>query len=354
MHALYRWNPTARRQSRVDPVRTEGGNGTKYTNESALTVAIMTTAIESLGLTKYFQGQAVVDHLEFSVAEGEIFGFLGPNGAGKTTTVRMLTTIITPDEGSARIRGRDVCKDGLAVRQQIGVVTQRGGGYWYMSFEDNVRLYFLAQGLSWRNTIYRTREVLDAFDLTQHRHKKLQQLSGGLHRRMQVARVLGLIRPVLFVDEPTTGLDPVSRRQIWEALLQAKRAGRTVFLTTQSMEEAQAITDRVCLIRDGRILACEATDVLRRRFGTTRIRLYFEPSATSSLQRLGSILTTIEGIISVHVNSGTICISLSGNNDNALPTILQLVHLNGRGIRTMEVEPATLEEAYLRLMGESI
>jgi len=314
----------------------------------------MTVVIESQGLTKFYRGRMAVDHLDLSIQEGEIFGFLGPNGSGKTTTVRMLTTITRPDKGSAKIMGQDVLRDGPAIRRNLGVVTQRGGGYWFMSLEDNVRLYLLAQGLSWHELSRRTNEVLEAFDLVEHRHKKLLQLSGGLCRRMQVARVLGIPKPVFFVDEPTSGLDPVSRRQVWKALLQAKKAGSTIFLTTQSMEEAQTITDRVCILQKGRAMICETTETLRKRFGKTGVCLRLESAPTSSLETLGRAFETLSGIVSVYIDSDVIFLSLSENAEARLPAVLHLIYSQGASIKEMEVSPATLEDAYLHLITEGI
>ncbi|MBI4670786.1 MAG: ATP-binding cassette domain-containing protein [Chloroflexi bacterium] len=310
----------------------------------------MTVTIESCGLTKFYHGKAVVDSLDLSVRQGEVFGFLGPNGSGKTTTTRILTTVIRPDRGSARVLGYDVCSASLPVRRSIGVIAQRGGGHWFLSVEDNVHLYFLAQGLTWRESARRTSEVLEKFDLAEHRRKKLSELSGGLYRRMQVARALGIPKPVLFADEPTVGLDPKTRREIWQFLLNAKQAGTTIFLCTQSMEEAQAISDRVCFVKAGRIVICEQTDAIRKKFGRTRARLRFGSMGPASAQSLECSLKIFQGVSYVQMDTDSVALTLLGDADGALAEVLNLLYSQGISIKGLEVEEPTLEDAYLYLM----
>lgn len=256
----------------------------------------------------------------------------------------------SPDKGSARILGYDVRSQSLAVRHSIGVIAQRGGGHWFLSVEDNVRLYFLAQGLAWHESARRTAQVLEKFDLAEHRRKKLSELSGGLYRRMQVARALGIPKPVLFADEPTVGLDPKTRREIWQVLLNAKQAGTTIFLCTQSMEEAQAISDRVCFIKAGRSVICEKTDAIRKKFGKTRVRLHFGPLGQASSQSLECSLKILNGVSSVQLDTDIADLTLSGDADGALPEVLNLLYSQGASIKGLEVDEATLEDAYLHLM----
>ena len=220
-------------------------------------------AIEVKGLTRDYDSFRAVDHISFSVQPGEIFGFLGPNGAGKTTTVRMLTTVLMPTDGHARIFGHDVARDSYNARLQFGVVPEESNIYTELSAWDNLlfsaKLYRVPKGQARQ----RAEELLRLFDLWEKRHEKTQAFSRGMRRKVTIAMSL-IHRPrLLFLDEPTSGLDVQSTRAIWDLIRQLNAQGTTVFLTTHRMEEANNLCHRIAIISQGRLAAVDTPANLR-------------------------------------------------------------------------------------------
>lgn len=236
--------------------------------------------IETLGLTKIFRGhpggRPAVAGLDLAVPIGVVFALLGPNGSGKTTTVRMLTTVLPPSRGLARILGRDTVRQASEVRRLVACVPQRSAMSYQLDLEANVTTYLVLAGYPLAEARRRTRATLERFGLAEHRSKKPHELSGGLLRRAQLARVLARDVPVLFLDEPTTGLDPAARRDLWNHIRSLRREGRLVFLTTHSLEEAEALADVVGILREGRLAAFGAPAELRTRYRTKSLEeVYF-------------------------------------------------------------------------------
>ncbi|MDQ6423225.1 ATP-binding cassette domain-containing protein [Paenibacillus sp. LHD-117] len=230
-------------------------------------------AIEVRRLGKSYKDKAVLDGLNLSVPAGSIFGLLGPNGAGKTTLIRILSTLTAPDEGSASIAGYDVVADKKEVKRSISLTGQFAAVDEVLTGEENLRLMCRLSGLSAAKTSERTAELLKQFDLETAAGKRAKTYSGGMRRRLDLALSLVVNRPVLFLDEPTTGLDTISRRALWEMIQKLKQQGMTIFLTTQYLEEADELADLIAVIHGGRIVAQGTPEELKARVGGEVIEL---------------------------------------------------------------------------------
>lgn len=230
-------------------------------------------AIEVNGLSKSFGNTAVLDSLELSVPSGTIFALLGPNGAGKTTLIHILSTLTAPDKGWARVAGFDVVRERNEVKRSISLTGQFAAVDEVLTGAENLRMMCRLSGLTAAEARVRTAELLKQFDLEAVADKRAKTYSGGTRRRLDLAISLTTIRPVLFLDEPTTGLDTISRRALWEIILHLKRQGITIFLTTQYLEEADELADTIAVIHGGRIVARGTAEELKARVGGEVIEL---------------------------------------------------------------------------------
>ncbi|WP_373354474.1 ATP-binding cassette domain-containing protein [Pseudoroseicyclus sp. CXY001] len=224
-------------------------------------------AIEARGLGKSFGSNRAADGISLSVPRGSVFGLLGPNGAGKTTTVRMLTTLLTPDEGTAFVAGHDVVRAAPMVRRNIGLVGQYASVDELLSARQNLVMIARLHGLRPRDARARADELLERFDLASTGRKPIKSFSGGMRRRLDLAASLVVAPPVLFLDEPTTGLDPSGRAATWEIIADMTKGGTTVLLTTQYLEEADTFAERVAVIDHGRVVAEGTPSALKARVG---------------------------------------------------------------------------------------
>ncbi|MEV0367633.1 ATP-binding cassette domain-containing protein [Nocardia fusca] len=232
-----------------------------------------TFAIEANDLVKVFGTQRAVDGVSLAVPQGSVYGVLGPNGAGKTTTIRMLATLLGPDGGSARVFGHDVVAEPGAVRSLIGVTGQYASVDEDLTATENLMVFSRLLGLSRSAARRRTAELLEEFELTDAANKSLKNFSGGMRRRLDLAAGLIATPPLLFLDEPTTGLDPRTRAQMWETIRRLVRGGTTVLLTTQYLDEADQLADRIAVIDHGRVIADGTADELKASIGGSALQL---------------------------------------------------------------------------------
>jgi ABC-2 type transport system ATP-binding protein len=224
-------------------------------------------AIEVMGLRKRFGNQVVLDGIDLAVPAGTIFALLGPNGAGKTTLIHILSTLEAPEEGSVRVAGYDVVTEKNEVKRSISLTGQFAAVDEMLTGEENLRMICRLSGLTVGESGARTAELLKHFDLIAASGKRVKTYSGGMRRRLDLAISLVASRPVLFLDEPTTGLDTISRRALWDIILQLREQGITIFLTTQYLEEADQLADTIAVIADGHIVAAGTAEELKSRLG---------------------------------------------------------------------------------------
>lgn len=233
-----------------------------------------TPAIAVRNLRKSFSAQAVIDGLDFTVPRGEIFALLGPNGAGKTTVINILTTLVTADGGTAHVSGFDVATDRTEVRRRISLTGQSAAVDDALSATENLAMFGRLSGLGRTGSRQRAAELLDRFGLTDAASRRVRTFSGGMRRRLDLALSFVVTPEVLFLDEPTTGLDTRSRRGLWDIIRSLAAAGTTVFLTTQYLEEADLLADRIAVLHDGRIAAEGTAAELKARIGGDTVELH--------------------------------------------------------------------------------
>ncbi|GAB08432.1 putative ABC transporter ATP-binding protein [Gordonia araii NBRC 100433] len=256
-------------------------------------VPLSAPAIEATGLTKSFDGQIAVDGVTFSVASGSVLALLGPNGAGKTTTVNLLTTLLKPDSGSASVAGHDVVKAGGEVRRRIALTGQFAALDESLSGRENLVLFGRLHGLRKAQAQQRADELLAQFDLVEAGAKRVSEYSGGMRRRVDLACGLVTSPEVVFLDEPTTGLDPRSRQDVWNLVERLREQGVTILLTTQYLEEADLLSDEIVVIDHGRIIAAGTAEQLKNQTGSSYCQV--TPAHLTELRHLESVLADLLG-----------------------------------------------------------
>jgi ABC-2 type transport system ATP-binding protein len=252
---------------------------TEHENEAVK--ALTPAAIIATGLRKSFDGNVVLDGVDLSIASGTVFALLGPNGAGKTTMVNIFATLLDPDAGQVRIAGHDLARDPEGVRSAIGVTGQFSAVDDLLTGEENLRLIADLRHLGREDGRRRVNELLEHFELTEAARRPVSTYSGGMKRRLDLAMTLLGDPQLIFLDEPTTGLDPRSRRGMWDVIGELVSAGVTIFLTTQYLDEADRLADRVAVLDHGQIVAEGTPDELKRRVPGGHISLHFPDSQTS-------------------------------------------------------------------------
>ena len=309
----------------------------------------MTAAILAEGLVREFKDLRAVDGIDIQVAPGEIYGFLGPNGAGKSTTVHMLTTLLPPTAGRAVVGGFDVLRDGPKVREAIGAALQEAALDPFLTGRDHVRLQASLHGLSRRERESRGRELLDRVGLSDAADRKVRTYSGGMKRRLDLALAL-LHRPtILFLDEPTTGLDPQSRNALWvEVSRLARDDGVTVFLTTQYLEEADVLADRVGIIDFGRIVAEGTPAELKAEIGRPTLHVTPTPDDDADAMRdtLGRFGQAVEG------RPGSLAVRLEPEFD--LADVVRALDAEGLHVERLELDAPSLDDVFLAKTGHRL
>ena len=304
------------------------------------------------GKDRKVQTVEAVKGVNLRVDEGEIFGFLGPNGAGKTTTLRMLTTLILPTDGQARVAGHDLLKESARVRERIGYVSQAGGTDTSATGRENLLLQAQLYGMSRRDAEQRTNELLAALELDSFADRQARTYSGGQRRRLDLA--LGMVhRPkLLFLDEPTTGLDPQSRARLWEEVRKLRIAGTTIFLTTHYLEEADALADRLAIIDDGHIVVEGTPDSLKRQIAGDVVTLGLE-THNGQFQQAQNLLRQQPFVRELHPGDGQLQLYVE-RGEESLPAILRLLDGAGLSVRTVALARPTLDDVFLRQTGHSL
>lgn len=309
----------------------------------------MGEAIKAINLTKVFGKLVAVDHINFEVREGEIFGFLGPNGAGKSTTIKMLTTVLKPTEGTAIVNGYDIIKDPAKVRSSIGVVPQEFTADEDLTGWENIMMMAGLYGIRKDVARERAKELLDMVELTQAMNRKVETYSGGVRRRLEIAMSL-INRPkILFLDEPTLGLDAQTRSAIWNYIMKLKREyGMTIFVTTHYLEEADLYADRIAIIDHGKILAIGSPKELKESIGGDVVML-----TTTSDEEAMKLLQNIDGVLDVKKVDGMLRIKVKHGEEMA-PQILERLIKNGVKVSRMSITEPTMDEVYMEYTGRKM
>lgn len=315
-----------------------------------MSVTTNQAAIEIVRLTKRFRNFTAVDDLSLLVKYGEIFGLLGPNGSGKTTIINIVSGLSKPSSGQVKVLGQDILKDTRIVYAALGVVPQETALYEELSAWTNMSLHADLYGVQGPNRNSRINEMLNLVQLYERRGSRVSTFSGGMKRRLALARALLHDPRLLYLDEPTLGVDVQSRRAIWDYILNLRQRGKTILLTTNYLEEANALCDRIAIIDHGKLVVLDRPMELKRRYGDTVMEI--ETESTISSQLLEE-LHNIAGISGVIQNDKIVKIVMSGNESSATGKLITLVTQESNIRRISQREP-NLEEVFLSLTGSSL
>jgi len=305
-------------------------------------------AVEAHGLVKIFGSNRAVDRVDLSVRTGSVYGLLGPNGAGKTTAIRMLATLLRPDGGSARIFGHDIVREAHIVRQLIGVTGQYASVDETLSGRENLYLFSRLNGLSRKEAKAKSVALLEEFGLTDAAKRPLKQFSGGMRRRLDLAASLISQPPLIFLDEPTTGLDPRTRAQMWETIRRLVASGSTILLTTQYLDEADQLADRIAVFDHGVVVAEGTADELKATVGNSSLQLVLADPA--QLVRAREVVEQVLQV-SAAVSPEARRINAPMTGPDAVTDLLVRLRDEGIAVAELAVQKPTLDEVFLTITG---
>jgi ABC-2 type transport system ATP-binding protein len=301
-------------------------------------------------LSKNYGSVKAVNDISMTIKSGLVFGFLGPNGAGKSTTIKLLTTLIQPTKGSLTILGIDAVKNPLKVRHKIGVVLQQPSYEPTLTVEKSLEKYGMMWNIPKSERKKRMEELLQDFDLLEIRKKRNEDLSIGQRRRVQVAREFMHDMDLLFLDEPTVGLDPSARRKLLDYLKNKVKTGLTIFFTTHILTEAEYLCDEIAILDKGKILAIDTPEALKNRFGKEKtIKIHL-------LKNQQQVKTLLSGIpdCKIEFNTGTNIMIHSHQSELVLMKILRILNEHGIEIDDLSAVPTNLEEIFLKMVDENV
>lgn len=310
----------------------------------------MTFAVETIDLTKTFGNTRAVNGINLAIPRGAVYGLLGPNGAGKTTTIRMLTTLLKPDSGRAQVLGHDLVTEAAQIRSKVGVTGQFASVDEDLTGYENLVLVARLLGFSWRGARERARQLLDGFDLTEAAKRQARTYSGGMRRRLDIAASLIVTSELLFLDEPTTGLDPRSRGQVWDIVRAIAAEGTTVLLTTQYLEEADRLADRLAVIDHGKLIAEGTSKELKASVGGRALHLTL--SDASQREAAEAIIRQVLG--EVHHGAENNKLSAKVLRDDAIPQTLAALAAAQISIAEFAVAQPSLDDVFFALTGKPV
>jgi ABC-2 type transport system ATP-binding protein len=307
-------------------------------------------AIETTGLTKNFASTRALDGVDLRIREGSVYGLLGPNGAGKTTTIRILATLLHPDAGSATVLGHDVVHEAATVREKVSLTGQYASVDEDLTGTENLILVGRLLGLTWRDARRRSTELLEAFGLADAAGRQVMTYSGGMRRRIDIAASLVAIPEILFLDEPTTGLDPRSRNQVWELVRRIADEGTTVLLTTQYLDEADRLAERLAVIDHGKVIAEGTSRELKASVGASAMHVRL-----ASADQRGEARELVERILGDGLMPVTEPAELTARLQNSAQAAEVLGALTRANIEVAEfsVGNPSLDEVFLALTGRT-
>lgn len=301
-------------------------------------------------LSKNYGSVKAVDNISMSVMSGQVFGFLGPNGAGKSTTIKLLTTLIQPSQGSLTILGINAIEEPLKVRHKIGVILQQPSYEPSLTVEKSLDKYGMMWDIPKSERKIRMEELLKDFDLIDIRKKRNEDLSIGQRRRVQVAREFMHDMDLLFLDEPTVGLDPAARRKLLDYLKAKVKTGLTIFFTTHILTEAEYLCDKIAIIDKGKILAIDTPEALKKRFGNEKtIKIHL----LKNKQEVKNLLSDIPDC-KIDFDTGTNIVIHSKQSEIVLMKILTILNDNGINVDDLSAVPTNLEEIFLKMVDENV
>ena len=303
-------------------------------------------------LSKYYGNKKAVDDIGFTVTKGEVFGFLGPNGAGKTTTIKVLTTLVHPTSGNIRVLGHDLRKEAKQIRNKIGVVLQQESYDQNISVEGGLDLYGFLWGVPKRKRVERTEILLKQFGLFEARKTASLDLSIGLRRRLQVAREFMHDMDLLFLDEPTVGLDSLARRATLDFLKEKVKNGLTIFFTTHILEEAEYLCNRIAVINHGRIVTIDTPQNLKRKFGQSKsVDFKLLEGSSPELSKFLERIDDVEKIVQ-DVSDGAYHVT-TAKPEAVIPLLYQLAARLNLHITSIYIAEPTLEDAFISILQEA-